>query len=127
MRGIYSFFEIVFYKLNSIRLIGQSEENNAHFAALFLSLLFDFNIIAFMILLDKLKLVSFWLTNEYKIITLLGSTYLIVYLMFIRKDKYKAIRTKYSNKFIVQKSRMTYYISSYLIFTFMLFVLILLV
>lgn len=122
MCAIYHFFEIIYFKLNSIKLKGQNEGNTAHFAAFTLSLFFDFNIITVFILLDRVKLVSFWLTNEYKIILLVGSTYLIVYLIFIVKDKYKMISIKFSNSTTAQKRRMDNYLILYIFFTFILFI-----
>lgn len=105
---------------NNITLKGQSGENNAHFAAFILSLLLDFNIISILILLDKVRLVSLWLNNEYKIISLVGCTYLIIYILFIRKDKYKTLKEKYSGTDIVQKRRVNYYLGFYVAFTFIL-------
>jgi len=126
MKKIYIFFEIVYVRLNNISLKGQSQENNAHFSAFILSLLIDFNIITILMLLEKLKIASFCLNDEYSIIVLVSFTYFLCFLLFIRKEKYKTLKIKYSNSDLIFKTGKKYYLSIYMILTFVVFVMILL-
>jgi len=121
MYRIYVFFEIIFFKLNNIILKGQGEEDNAHFAALILCQLLGLNILTFLILLDKVKIVHFSI-DIYIIIVFLILTYFIVYLLFIRKRKYKMIKEKYTNYDKIQKKKMNYYFGLYCIFSFLSFI-----
>ena len=124
MKDVYTFFEIIYYKLNSIALKGQSEDNNVHFALFILTLLLDFNFITVLIALDKVKILPFGITNQYEVIALVVVTYLITYLLFVRKEKYKVLKEKYSSSDKVQKKKMNYYFGLYVILTFLLFLII---
>jgi len=121
MSNVHVFFEIVYYKLNSLTLKGQSEDNNAHFALFILTLLIDFNLITVLIALDKLMGLPFFINNQYEAIALVAITYFITYLFFVRKEKYKALKEKYSISDKVQKRRINYYFVLYITLTFLLF------
>jgi hypothetical protein len=105
------FFEIIYFKLNRITLRGQSERNNAHFSLLLLTLLLNFNFITVLMVLDKYKVLSFLITNQYEEISLVVVTYFIAYFLFIRKEKYKFLKEKYSGSDKSQKRKMNKYIS----------------
>jgi hypothetical protein len=122
MSQIYSFFEIIFYKLNQLSLKGQNNANNAHFAVLNLTLLVDFNIVSLMIFIDKLKLVSLSIKSSYPIVALVLFTYLIFYILFLRKEKLKLIIKKYSGSNLARQSMMSKYLIIYIILTFLVLV-----
>lgn len=127
MKNVYNFFELIYYKLNSITLKGQNDENNAHFALLILTLLLDFNLITVFMALDKIKILPYGITNQYEVIALVIVTYLMTYLLFVRKEKYKVLKEKYSKFDKLQRRRMNYYFGLYLILTFLLFLIIVIV
>jgi len=121
MKNIYCFFEIIYYQINRAKLQGQSEENKAHFAALILTLLIDFNLLTVLIVLDKLKIVPLIINNEYIAIAFVLLTYLAVYLLFVRKSKYNIIKEKYLEHSGINKNKTKYYLGFYVIGTFLLF------
>lgn len=123
MKNLYMFFEIIYFKLNRITLRGQSERNNAHFSLLLLTLLLNFNFITVLMVLDKYKVLSFLITNQYEEISLVVVTYFIAYFLFIRKEKYKFLKEKYSGSDKSQRRKMNKYIWLYVTLTFLFFLL----
>jgi len=127
MRNLYIFFEVIYHKLNSIALKGQSEDNNAHFALVILTLLLNFNFITFFIVLDKIKVMHLWISNQYEVIAFVVATYFINYILFVRKEKYKMLKEKYSFPNKVQSRKMNYYFGIYVILTLLSFLIIVLI
>lgn len=121
MKNIYYFFEVIYYQINRARFQGQSEENKAHFAALILTLLIDFNLLTVLIALDKLKIIPFIINNEYVAIAFVLLVYLAVYFLFVRKSKYDLIKEKYLEYSRINKNKTKYYLEFYVIVTFLLF------
>ncbi len=112
---------MIYFQINRAKLQGQSEENKAHFAALILTLLIDFNLLTVLIVLDKLKIIPFIVNHEYVAIAFVLLTYLAVYLLFVRKSKYKLIKEKYLEHSGINKNKTKYYLGFYATGTFLLF------
>jgi len=115
MKKIYYFFEILFYQFNKIKLIGQAEDNNAHFAAMIFSLLMSLNILSALLILDKIKIISDFYGNAYFIWILFLLMYFAVYLLFVRNNKHKYINEKYRKYKNIKKTR-RFILNQYLIF-----------
>ncbi|MFZ5941422.1 MAG: hypothetical protein ACOYXB_12695 [Bacteroidota bacterium] len=127
MKSLYKFFELIYYKLNSLTLKGQSEDNNAHFALFMLTLLLNFNFITLFTAIDKVKILPFCITNQYEVIALFAVTYFVTYLLFVREKKYKAVKEKYSDSDKVQKRNMNYYFGLYVVLTFLSFIVVVII
>lgn len=94
MKRIYNFFEMLHYKL-TIPLKGSSEKAIAIFAIIYLGGFIFVNIITILGLLELFKLIVFKINNGYEIIAINLFIYLILYLLFVRKDRYKVAKDKY--------------------------------
>jgi hypothetical protein len=121
MKRIYGFFEIIFFRINSIVLNGQSEENNAHFASMILSVFLFINIITIFLFINRIIEIQFNLFNQYIIIAIFLFLYLLTYLLFIRKNRYKTIKERYLGCSKTQIKRMKFITAVYLVLSFILF------
>lgn len=121
MKYIYLFFEIIFYKFNKIKLIGQEKSDSRFFASLLFVLVLFVNFISIVVFLQIDTSILFG--GSLKITAIMFLLYIILYFLFIRKKKYEVIEQKYNRSSVTKREKINIIFWLYILFTIFLFVL----
>jgi Ca2+/Na+ antiporter len=125
MKYGYLFFEVLFYKFNKIKLIGQDESYSRFFASLLFVLALFVNLISIFVFL--LIDTSVLFKGSLKISAIMFVLYTILYLLFIRNKKYEVIEQKYDRYSATKHKKINIIFWLYILLTIVLFVIAILI
>jgi Ca2+/Na+ antiporter len=120
MKYGYLILEILFYKFNKIKLIGQDESYSRLFATLLFVLALFVNLISIFVFL--LIDTSILFKGSLKIFAIMFVLYIILYLLFIRNKKYDVIEQKYDRYSATKHKKINIIFWLYILLTIVLFV-----
>jgi len=120
MKYGYLFFEIIFYKFNKIKLIGQEKSDSRFFATLLFVLALFVNLLSIAAFLPFDASVLFG--GYFKLCVIMFLLYLILYFLFIRNKKYEVIEQKYDRYSVKKLKKINVIFWLYILLTIILFV-----